>query len=969
MTSQQQRGRDLPPPAPGTRYDVPPPRSTERSGPPKDAGQPASSGASAASGPPEVPGPPPPPSPGRLPSDDGTSRSTAASWVAATGALFLLVAAGTFLAVSWDALGLTARVAIVGSITGAAIIGGHRLRSTLPAVGAVIFHLGALLLPIDAVGLGLQLDLSTAAIWIFTGVVAVAALPPLAIAGRSRTLAAGALAGVPAIATGVGLTGAADPALVVAGAAAISLLLLRLRGTRVARVWRTAPAVLASTAVVLPLIAAVLDISLARGQVVAAVRDAGWAPTGWVLPTVTGVVAVAAVAAAARLQASRRLATLVPVVAAIAAIVAILPEGTPRLAALLAGPVGLLLLQAMALLTQDDASIAPPFRTLAVVGEIIAGLLVLLPLSVLVVAPSVMAVGASDGELTAALLVAVVAWALAGFRRMLAGEYRSAVLPVVAGFVVLHAAGALAAIAPASAAPVLPVLLLGAVGIALLLPLPDLDVAENRPEQRPVITPATPPPAPGTAPGAPAATSTSRWQAPALVLSASVLVFLACAAAFDTTFALPIAAIAAPLVGLHIRALLVVDHPNARLTGAFLLPGPVVIGAVLAWVSEPAVAGFVIPDTVWVIAVQMAVSVIALLGTATAIDRFPILADGTRLLALVFLVVPGGARFLPDSLTDPVMTYAQMTGLDLLQPIPMLVIVLLPALVWLAVDAVRLQRTLIAAIAAPVALRTLGAGVAALGVGPIVLGIVVLAAGLVALAVAIGRGTAEVGWPAGVFAVLALPIGWSLVAAAPEAQAIALIALGTVGVIVGVVRRSLVIGHGGGIVATLGIWSLFDLLGVTGLDLWLLPVAVQLVAAGMGPRRRGTLGSWAIDVPPLLLVAIPALGERLAGGPGIHTLLAGAVALIAVIYGGASGRGGPLTVGMLVVLAVVGIETVAFAALVPTWAWFGAAGAVLIAAAILIERHGLSPSRAADRLRDLAGDARQSSKPSARGGE
>jgi len=353
----------------------------------------------------------------------------------------------------------------------------------------------------------------------------------------------------------------------------------------------------------------------------------------------------------------------------------------------------------------------------------------------------------------------------------------------------------------------------------------------------------------------------------------------------------------------------------------------------------------------------MAVSVVALLGAAVAIDRFRVLADAARLLALGFLVLPGGMRFLPDPLTEPVVTSTQMAGLEMLQPIPTLLVVLVPALVWLAVDAVRLQRTLIAVIAAPVALRALAAGVAAFGVSAIVLGIVVLAAGLVALAIAIVRGTAEVGWPAGVFAFLAVPIGWSLVTAAPEAQAIALIALGTAGVVVGVVRRSLLIGHGGGVIATLGIWSLFDLVGVTGVDLWLLPVAIQLVVAGMGPRRRGTPSSWVIDVPPLLLVAIPALAERLADGPGTHTLLAGAVALIAVIYGGAAGRGGPLTVGMVVVLAVVGIETVAFAALVPTWAWFGGAGAVLIAAAILIERHGLSPSRAVGKLRDLAADA------------
>lgn len=884
-----------------------------------------------------------PPTSNRLPSEDGTSRSTAASWVAATGALLLLVAAGTFLAVSWDALGLTARVAIVGSITGAAIVGGYHLRQTLPAVGAVIFHLGALLLPIDAVGLGLQLGLSTAATWILAGAVAVGALPPLAIAGRSRTLAAAALVGVPAVATGVGLTGAADPALLVAIVGAVGLITLQLRGTRVARIWRTTPTVLATTAVVLPLVAALLDVSLARGQVVAAVRDAGWAPTGWTLPTLTGLIAVATAATAARITTSRRLATFVPVLAALAAIVAILPEGTPRLAALLAGPVLLLLLQTVALLVADDAALGTPARVLAGVGEAFAALFTLVPIAALIIAPTLFLERATDAELGAALLVATTAWLLAALRRVVAGERTSPLVPLLAGFAVLHLAAALAAFAPAGAEPVLPVLLIGMAGIALLVPTVDLGPASPRP----VIAPAT-------AAGSTAA-SMSRWQAPALVLAASALAFLAAAAAFDTVVALPVAAVVAPIVGLHLRALLVANHPHATLTTVLVLPAPVVIGAVLAGISEP--VGLVDPDTVWAVVVQVAIAVAALLGTAAAVDRLRGAADALRVLAVLVLVFAGGTRFLPEELTGAITTSAQMAGLDLLQPIPALLAVLIPALTWLVVDAVRLERVLVATLGAAVAARVLAAGVAAFGAGPIVLGVVLLVAGLAALAVAIARGTREVGWPGAIFALLTVPAGWALVAATPEAQAIALVALGTAGVIVGVVRRNLVIGHGGGIVAILGIWWLFDLSGISAVDLWVLPVALQLVVAGTGARRRGSPSSWAIDVPPLLLVAIPALAERLADGPGTHTLLAGAVALVAVIYGGASGRGGPLTTGMLVILAVVGIETVAFAALVPTWAWFAGAGAVLIAAAILIERHGLSPSRAVGKLRDLAGDA------------
>jgi hypothetical protein len=133
-------------------------------------------------------GPPPPPPAARR-RDDRGSRATAATWVAATGALLLLAAAGTFLAVAWDTLGLAARVAVVAAVTGGAILGGHRLRGPLPAVGAVVFHLGALLIPVDVLGLTLQLEVAPAGRWLATGASAVVAFSALAIAGRSKVLA------------------------------------------------------------------------------------------------------------------------------------------------------------------------------------------------------------------------------------------------------------------------------------------------------------------------------------------------------------------------------------------------------------------------------------------------------------------------------------------------------------------------------------------------------------------------------------------------------------------------------------------------------------------------------------------------------------------------------------------------------------------------------------------------------------
>jgi hypothetical protein len=154
--------------------------------------------------PPSTP-PPVPPAAARDGSGDGASRVTAATWVGGTGALLLLAAAGTFLAVAWDTMGLAARVAVVAAVTGSAILGGHLLRRRLPAVGSVVFHLGALLVPIDALGLALQLDAGPAGRWSAVGGAALVAFPLLARISRSTVLAWATVLAAPVAATGLGL--------------------------------------------------------------------------------------------------------------------------------------------------------------------------------------------------------------------------------------------------------------------------------------------------------------------------------------------------------------------------------------------------------------------------------------------------------------------------------------------------------------------------------------------------------------------------------------------------------------------------------------------------------------------------------------------------------------------------------------------------------------------------------------------
>src|SRR5258708_37016648 len=80
---------------------------------------------------------------------DTTTNRPGAVWVAGTGAFLLLAAAALFVAVRWDDLPDAAKLGVVGALTGACLLGGRALARTLPATGDVLFHLGALLIPVD----------------------------------------------------------------------------------------------------------------------------------------------------------------------------------------------------------------------------------------------------------------------------------------------------------------------------------------------------------------------------------------------------------------------------------------------------------------------------------------------------------------------------------------------------------------------------------------------------------------------------------------------------------------------------------------------------------------------------------------------------------------------------------------------------------------------------------------------------
>lgn len=828
--------------------------------------------------------------------------------MSATGALLLLAAAATFLAVNWDALGLTARVAAVGAATAGAILGGARLRRTLPAVGAVVFHLGALLLPVDALGLALQLEVGRAGTWLAVGATAVLTLPIAAHVGRSRVLAATALAGVPVLATGLGLAGVAPAPLVTAAAAVLALGVVRARGDEAGDptlVLGLAAPILAITAVVGPLlVAAGSAVAVASGgSPVLADAAAGWVPSTWLQPAAAGVVAVTALVGTAALRRSARWAGAVPVLVALVAVTLLLPGDAPRLARLLPWPLLFLAIEATVVAARRDATLRGPVARIGAIAEAVAVLAV--PSTLLVVATSLRSgaelagfrppvAAAADPVLAAVATVTALAWVIAAVRRGRLGAVGVAATAIA----VTTVAAALTFLVPTSGSG-LPLLLVAiAVGTGL----------RGGAERGASISAAV-----VTLAGVLLVGTWSAATVPGRLLPGVAEILLALLAA-------AIALLVAVRVVRHIEV------GEGHGAAAILLP--VSVGAIL-------VAGGALDAGVGFAAWVLAVPALAL-ACAVIVDRVPVGADAMRALAAATVLVAGPSA---------------AVGLDAAvaaAPAATLVAVVL------VVESVRCRRPWLLIAAGPIAVRAVAGAAYGLSGSR-------TTTGAVLLAVAVVAGLAAVVWPhvrraGGVTAVVAAVPAIALLSLTPEAFAWGTVAVGVTVVAAGLLTRQIPVAHVGGVVTTLGVWQVLSLGDVTAVDVWMVPPALHLWLTGRSARRAGRVSSWVADVPPLALVVVPALLERLAGGSGWHAALAGILALTAVVGGGVGRHGGPLVVGVVAVVAVVLIETLAVVAAVPTWVWLTAGGVVLLGAGALIERTGGAPVATVRRMVDVVAE-------------
>lgn len=230
-----------------------------------------------------------------------SGRRTGATWVAATGAFLLLAGAAVFVAVRWDQLPESAKLALVAALTVAFLAGGRALRRTLPATGDVLFHLGAFLLPVDLAGIGVRSGLGWRPLLLAEGILGVVVLGGLGLATGSVVLTWAGTASVAVLAAGVASVSPVAAPLVLVTAAVAAEMSGHRRLQALAWPW-------AAAAGLAPVLGAAVTLFLGVGD--GTMADLGLAGEAAAVSVVSGALAAGVLARQARRHEDLRLAFL-----------------------------------------------------------------------------------------------------------------------------------------------------------------------------------------------------------------------------------------------------------------------------------------------------------------------------------------------------------------------------------------------------------------------------------------------------------------------------------------------------------------------------------------------------------------------------------------------------------------------------------------------------------------------------------
>jgi len=840
-----------------------------------------------AQGIPPFPTPPPPP---ERPLPAGSP--VGARWVAGLGAFLLVAAAATFVAVRWDDIPDSAKLAALVAVTCGCIAAHRRLQASLPVTAAALFHLGVLLVPIDVAAAGLRAGWTWPGMLLAQGLTATVVFGVAAQIERSVVLRVAAWAGVVALAGGIGGSTALPAGLVLATVAAVAVTVAGRRS----RGWSSFPdldlaaagwATLASLAVPL---AGAERLGWPAAGVLVDLGLAGEPPHP--LAAATGLVSGLALGLVAHRHRSLPAGLLgvgCALVGATTAFVSLRPSGVESLAAV---ATLCLLAEAGAWARRNDPFWAQPTEIVANLAEGVAGVFAVGLAGVVFLAPFY-----PSPEPVAGLAAGLVAisWIVAFVRR-----------PVGWGRALWSWAPFAAAVA-ASAAVTLWTGSGGATAVALTF----------------FGTAVVFGPAAGTSIGPP----TGR------VLAAGLLGW-APLAGYDS----PALASVLALVGAVVLAEAAVrvarsGDPRHTTAPALLLTmtslAPLAAGAlVLAAHGQDGAAAVGATAGAWLVAV--------VLDRTGGLTPF-----GVGELAAPFSLIPRVAALLPLAVAPALEpNHAAVLG-GLVAGLALL-------------DALRLDEPLLvvgAGIGTPVAVVGLavasGATVPEAGLGVTLSGVAWLG-----VSGSLPRRWVP---PAVISAGIAAAVGLALSLADPAVASTGLLVIGValagVGATVG--RSELMVS--GLAVGTVGVWGHLVLADVTITEPYLAPVAALLLAAGAYAHHQtpGGVSSWVAYAPAVGLLGGAGLLERLNGGPAWHTLVAGTVGTLAVAAGGAWRLAGPLLIGTALVVAVTIHETLGVTTSLPTPVWLATGGALLLAAGVAMERRGTGPYETGRRLVDL----------------
>ena len=823
--------------------------------------------------PPEVPPPPPP----------GDTARSVALWLGGTGAFMLLVAAAVLVAVRWHDLSALMKLSGLIVVNGSVLFAGLRLRDSLPATARALYHLGALLLPISAIAVGIQAGADWPVTLLGASVLTTSALLALDLIEPSPVLRWLALAAVVPACGGLGAVTTAPAGLLLAVAALAVVMTRPASGSPLLFAGLGWAGVSASLVALLAIDDPLVETSRVLGDLGLGATVPAWAHLA------TGAVAAIAFAIAATRHDDQALA-----LAAIGSMV----FGTA--AALANGDSNTLgVLPSILLLGLGFELAAMAFKRQRTWGEVLHFVAILAEATMAI---SLVALGAEtiarldnqhvfgfDGSdrmvLSASLLI--VGWLVADQRRR-TNDCQSLPMSLLTGGgfwpATVGLAGSVLTLAGAASTSS-GVVSWVAVGLTAFL------VVSGRAGGHPVAVVV----------GAVAvASAQTGWEA--FIESSAIALLLATAAALRPTSA---------------------DEPNA---GALVLLGAA-LAAWLAGIAELADSILSNQSAIWVawVAGAATLTVVAERASTDPVLRRTGLVGRAILLLSFVPVLSGdlGSQTLPAA-------------------------VLLSGLVVLDVLRSGDER-----LAYQLAVAVPALAVSALMIGDLSLpetgiGLASIATATTGALVTLRRWDGPVSATAAVLATTAVLFSVE----DPGHLSTVLLLLGGAGLLWAIDRQSLgafATAYG---LAVLGFWIRLVVLEIEWAEAYVAPIAALLVVAGVvlaqsgrgpAPAESVLATSWWTHGAAVALLGGVALAERVAGGPGEHSLIAGAVAIVAIIIGGDRRLIGPLVAGTLLVIGVAAHESLAYTATIPTWGWLALGGTVLLASGVAIERTATSP--------------------------